>query len=84
MGRRQGLKLMACGVVAVALAVAPVASAARAADAGAYRALLCAEGTQRFIEIGFGGDAPEDNGSHAPCHAACLTDRKPAKPRSLR
>lgn len=81
MARRRGLKMMIFGAAAAALAGAPLA---HAAGGGPVRAPLCTEGGRRWIEIDFGGEAPEDDTRRAPCHAASLPDRKFSKPRGLR
>lgn len=80
-GRRS--RLITYGAAAAALAGAPVAEAAGDAVGGPLRASLCAKGGRRIIEIDFGGDAPDDEKRSAPCHAACIPDRKSVKPRRL-
>ncbi|MDZ7627963.1 MAG: hypothetical protein U5J99_06085 [Parvularculaceae bacterium] len=82
---RRWLKLMSLGAASAALAGAPVFSAAAAADAShVVRAALCASGERGFIDIGAGDRDPQDRRRHAPCHAACLADRKGEKGRAGR
>jgi hypothetical protein len=78
------LRTMISTAAATALVWAPAMGAVAGDGSGVVRASICAEAGRRVVLIDFGEGQPDKRKHGAPCHAACLADRKAPRLRGAR